>query len=112
MTTTQAKRLGALIARARISKGLSTRALADRVGLSATWISGVESGRFAEPAADRLARLAEALDIAARRMNEISRGAVADNLPSMRTYFRAKYALSPEQIEQVERYVRRLRGPS
>ena len=27
----------------------------------------------------------------------------------MRTYFRAKYALTPEQAAQVERYVNRLR---
>ena len=29
-------------------------------------------------------------------------------LPGMRTYFRAKYDLTPEQIAQVERYIARI----
>ena len=33
---------------------------------------------------------------------------MADRLPEIGTYFRAKYDLSPEQSEQVERYVSRL----
>lgn len=52
------------------------------------------------------------LDIEPARLDRISRGSVSAGLPGMRTYFRAKYDLSPAQIEQVERYIKRLRGPS
>ncbi len=34
---------------------------------------------------------------------------VAGSLPGMQTYFRTKYSLTPEQADQVERYVGRLR---
>lgn len=110
MPRSLAQRLGELLAQARTRKGLSIRAVAELVDISATWINDVERGRFPNPAPDRLARLAEALDIPAARIDRITKGAVSSGLPEMRTYFRAKYDLSPAQIEQVERYVRRLRS--
>lgn len=110
MTTTQAKQLGSLIAKARARKGLSYRALAQQLGVAYGWLSELEMGRFLDPAPDRLAAVAEALDIDPGRMDRITRGAVSDGLPELGTYFRAKYDLSPAEIAQVERYVRRLRG--
>jgi transcriptional regulator with XRE-family HTH domain len=109
MTEAQAQRLGKLIAKARGAKGLTTRQLADRVGVAHGWLSGMEAGRFLEPAPDRLARLADALDIEPTRIDRITKGTVAEGLPGVRTYFRAKYGLAPEQIERIERYVERLR---
>lgn len=110
MTATQAKQLGQLIAKARYRKGVSIRGLAVDLGVTASWIGHLEGGRFLDPAADRLAAVAEALDIDSLRMDRIARGAVSEGLPEIGTYFRAKYDLSPQQIEQVERYVRRLRS--
>jgi hypothetical protein len=69
-------------------------------------------GRFLDPAPDRLARLAEALDIEPARIDRITKGSMADSLPEVRTYFRAKYGLTPEQSEQIERYVERYIDPS
>lgn len=112
MTPTQAKQLGAVIAKARAKKGLSIRDLAAKLGVHTSWVGFLEQGRYVDPAPDRLARIAELLDIPAARMNRLTRGAVSEGLPELRTYFRAKYDLSPEQIEQVERYVRRLRSKS
>lgn len=109
MQSTQAQRLGELLARARIKKGLSIRGMAELVDISATWINDVERGRFPNPAPDRLARIAEALDIPASRIDRMTKGAVAGGLPEMRTYFRTKYDLTPGQVEKIERYVRRLR---
>jgi transcriptional regulator with XRE-family HTH domain len=112
MTATQARQLGQLIAKARHRKGVSIRALAASLGINASWIGHLEGGRFLDPAADRLAAVAQALDIDAGRMDRVTSGAVSEGLPELGTYFRAKYDLSPEQIEQVERYVRRLRSRS
>jgi transcriptional regulator with XRE-family HTH domain len=109
MTPAQAKQLGSLIAKARSRKGLSLRDLAWRVGVHTSWLGRLEQGDFADPAPDRLARVADELDIEPVRIDRITKGAVADGLPGMRTYFRAKYALSSEQIAQVERYIDRLR---
>jgi transcriptional regulator with XRE-family HTH domain len=110
MTAGQAKQLGALIARTRIRKQLSLRALASRSGMTASWIAHVQAGRFLDPAPDRLARLAEALDIEPSKIDRITKGSMAGSLPELGTYFRAKYDLSPAEIAQVERYVRRLRS--
>jgi transcriptional regulator with XRE-family HTH domain len=110
MTPTQAKQLGTVIAKARSKKGWSMLQLASRIGAPKSWVGFLEQGRFVDPAPDRLARIAELLDIKASRMDRLTQGAVSAGLPGLRTYFRAKYDLSPEQVKQVERYVRRLRS--
>lgn len=109
MTQAQAEKLGQIIAKARARKGLSTRALAEQVGVATGWITGIETGRFAGSSPDRLARLCDVLDIAPGTIDRLTKGAVTDGLPSGRTYFRAKYDLSPEQVEKVERYIQRMR---
>jgi transcriptional regulator with XRE-family HTH domain len=109
MTQLQAKRLGALIASARTKKGLSTRALAAELDVANGWITELENGKFLDPAPDRLARLAEALDIPPARIDRLTKGAMTDGLPGARAYFRAKYDLSSEDVAKVERYIERLR---
>ena len=112
MTHTQARQLGAVIARARTRKGLSQRGLASQLEVAYGWLSDLEQGRFLDPAPERLAAIAELLDIDAARMDRMTHGAVSEGLPELGTYFRAKFELTPEEIKQVERYVRRLRSKS
>jgi transcriptional regulator with XRE-family HTH domain len=111
MTLAQAKQLGILVAKARRRKGLSYRALATQLGVAYGWLSELEMGRFLDPAPDRLARLAEALDIAPARIDRITKGSMADSLPEVRTYFRAKYGLTPGQSEQIAHYLERYIEP-
>lgn len=111
MTPSQAKQLGRLIAKARARKGLSYRVLALQLGVAFGWLSELEDGRFVDPAPDRLARLAEVLDIEPSKIDRITQGSMADSLPEVRTYFRAKYGLTPEQSAQIERYVQRYIDP-
>lgn len=108
MTEAQRRKLGELLAGTRERRGLSVRQLAAITELSTMWLSDLERGLYADPAPARLARVAEALDIEPSRIDRITRGSVASGLPGMRTYFRAKTDLSPEQITQVERYIQRL----
>jgi transcriptional regulator with XRE-family HTH domain len=68
MTPTQAKQLGAVVARARTKKGWSIRELAKQLGVHASWVGFLEQGRYVDPAPDRLARIAELLDIEPGRM--------------------------------------------
>lgn len=109
MTPLQAQSLGALIAKARVVKGVSVRALAEQLGLNFSWLSKLEAGRYADPSPERLTRLAEALEIEPARIDRITKGSVAASLPGMRTYFRAKYGLTPDEADRVARYVQRLR---
>jgi len=113
LTIIQAQRLGELITKARAKKGLTQASLTAELDVAAGWLAGLEQGRFLDPSAERLARIAEVLDIEPKRIERITKGRVTDRLPEMRTYFRAKYDLTPEQIDRIERYIARLqRGPS
>jgi transcriptional regulator with XRE-family HTH domain len=109
MTQAQARRLGELIAKARARKGLSTRALAAELGVAIGWITELENGRFLDPAPDRLARLAEALDIEPGRIDRLTKGAITAGLPTPRVYFRSKMSLTPEETDKVLRYIDKLR---
>lgn len=109
MTTRQAIQLGRLIAKARAKRGLSTRALAARSGLSLAWLGEIEVGKYLDPAPDRLARLAEALDIEPARIDRVVQGAMTEGLPEPRVYFRAKLAMTSDETEQVMRYIERMR---
>jgi transcriptional regulator with XRE-family HTH domain len=108
LTVTQARKLGTMIASARTRKGVAQAPLAAELGVAVGWIAGLEQGRFLDPSNERLARIAEALEIEPKRIEQITRRNVANGMPGMRTYFRAKYDLTPEQIDRIERYVSRL----
>jgi transcriptional regulator with XRE-family HTH domain len=112
LTSTQAQRLGALIAKARMRHGIAQTALAVQLDVATGWLAGLEQGRFLDPSAERLARIAEVLDIEPKRIERITKGRVTDRLPEMRAYFRAKYDLTPEQINRIEHYVSRLQRGS
>ncbi|MGA2454252.1 MAG: helix-turn-helix transcriptional regulator [Solirubrobacteraceae bacterium] len=105
MNDAQAARLGRLLAQARRKKGLTLRAVAEVADVSHLWLSRVEQGFFNQPAPERISRVAEALDIDPERINRITKGHVANNLPGVRTYFRSKFDLTPGEIDEIERTV-------
>lgn len=109
LTQAQAKKLGSVIAAARVRQGLSVRALAAQAGIKPTWLAELEAGHYLDPAPERLAQVAEALDIKPSRVDRLTKGALTESLPELRTYFRAKYEMTPEEIAKVERYIERLR---
>jgi transcriptional regulator with XRE-family HTH domain len=109
MNDAQAVRLGRLLAQARHSKGLSLRAVAEQAGVAHLWLSRVEQGLFNQPAPERVTRVADALGIDPERIDRITKGHVSKNLPGVRTYFRAKYDLSQEEIDQIENTVTEIR---
>lgn len=69
MTPTRAKQLGQLIARARKRHDLSVRALAGLVDVSPAWITDVERAKYLDVSPDRLARIAQVLDIEPARID-------------------------------------------
>jgi transcriptional regulator with XRE-family HTH domain len=102
MTEVQARELGRLFKQARRSRKLSLRALDELSGVTYGWINKLEHGATADPTPSKLTKVAEVLGIAPERIDRITRGQVSRDLPPIRTYFRAKYQLSPEEIAQIE----------
>jgi transcriptional regulator with XRE-family HTH domain len=111
MTPTQAKQLGKLLAAARTVKGFTVRDVAERLDISRSWLSRAEQGKTLSVAPLRLARLTELLDIEPARVDQIRNQEMSHELPEVRTYFRAKYGLSSEDIAQIEEYARKYIDP-
>jgi hypothetical protein len=53
------------------------------------------------PAPSKLTTVAQVLGIPPERIDLITRGRVSRDLPPIRTYFRAKYQMSPKEITQI-----------
>lgn len=109
MREVQARELGRLFKQARRQRKLSLRALDELTGVSYGWLSRLEKGQMIEPAPSKLTRVAEVLGIAPERIDRITRGQVSRELPPIRTYFRAKYQLTPSEIAQIEELFDRIR---
>lgn len=102
MTEVQARELGRLVKRARRKRGLTLRELDELTGVSYTWLGRLERGRMPTPAPSKLTTVAQALGIPPERIDRFTRGKLVNELPEIRTYLRAKYRLTPEEIRQVE----------
>ncbi len=102
MTEVQARELGRLVKRARSAQGLTLRALDELTGVSYGWLGMLERGKITKPAPSKLTKVAEALDIPMERIDRMTRGKVSSDLPAIRTYFRTKYKLDPQEIRQIE----------
>jgi transcriptional regulator with XRE-family HTH domain len=109
MTEVQTRELGRLVKRARGIRRLSLRALDELTGVSYGWLSRLERGQMIAPAPSKLTKVAEALSIPPERIDRITRGRISRDLPPIRTYFRAKYQLSPQEITQIEEVFDRIR---
>jgi len=110
MNDEQARQLGALFKRARKAKKLSLRQLDEITsGVSYGWITKLERGQIKTPATNKLTMLTHALGIPPERIDQITRGQLSGGLPTIRTYFRAKYQLTTEEIRQIEELFDRIR---
>jgi len=102
MTEAEAQRLGQLILRARTRRGWSLATLQEHTGIPDVWLNRVERGRYLHPAAERLAKVAEALSIDPIAIDRASKNHLARSLPSVRTYFRSTAQATPEQLDEIE----------
>ena len=110
MTREQAKRVGRMIATARRNQSWSLRRLGVETGISHTALHKLEQGDNTAPNPDWLLRIADALSLDPNRISRVADAQMSENLPSVRTYFRAKYELSPEDIDVIEHTVRDLQN--
>jgi transcriptional regulator with XRE-family HTH domain len=110
MPTSQAKKLGALVRKARLNKGLSVRGLAETLGINYSTISYLESGQIERPAAKTLQRLSRALEIPLEDLYALAGYARKEGLPEFPVYLRSKYGLTAAEAAELEEHFSRLRG--
>ncbi len=105
----EAKRLGQHLRDAREALKLSSRALAERAGVTDATIVRIELGEFAAPSPDKLARMANALGLPLEDVYALADYAAPRQLPNLSPYLRTKYRdLPDETAAQIEAYAQRL----
>lgn len=92
-----------------MAKGLTLRKFAEALGVSPTYVSGIENGTLPPPTPDRLTKIAELLETSlddlielAGRWDDVAKQAVEDR-PEFVRLFRAAKDLSREQVEQLSK---------
>ena len=100
-------RFGVLLREKRLAKGLTLRKFAEQVGVSPTYVSGVENGTLPPPTFDRIETISKILDVSvddlmehAGRWDDMAKQKV-DERPEFVRLFRAVKDLSPEEIESI-----------
>lgn len=100
----QAKEFGAWLRQQRQAAGLTTYLLAKQTGIDRGTIVRFEQGAMAAPSPEKLARIANAIDVELADIYTMVGYAIPDSLPSYQPYLRRKYGDLPEQaIEDLDR---------
>jgi transcriptional regulator with XRE-family HTH domain len=109
MDPDQARKLGDYLREARHAAGLSAIALGELTNMNDATIIRFENGKMASPAPDKLARIADALELPLADVFALADYASPRDLPSFTPYLRTKYRDLPEDAaEQIEKYVARV----
>lgn len=102
-------RFGILLRERRLAKGLTLRKFAEVLGVSPTYISGIENGTLPPPTFDRIKAIGVILDVPvdelmefAGRWDDMAKQSVEER-PEFVRLFRAVKDLTPEQVEKVTR---------
>lgn len=96
MDKDEATRFGTWLREQRQRAGLSTHELGERIGARNSTIIRLEQGAFAAPSPDKLARIAEALDLSLADVYGHAGYAVPDDLPGFHAYLPARYRELPQ----------------
>jgi transcriptional regulator with XRE-family HTH domain len=95
MQQNQPRRFGEWLRQRRQEARLSTTELARRADTTDATIVRIEHGQISAPAADKLARIAEALEVSLADVYAMAGYAVPAELPSFQPYLRRKYSQLP-----------------
>ncbi len=113
-TTTE---FGARLREKRLEQKITLRKFADMIGVSSTYVSQVEQGRYDPPTADRVRQIAKILgedaDLwigLADRVPEDMEDIVKEHPKEMPELMRAARGLTPEQFEKLQQTIRRMRS--
>jgi transcriptional regulator with XRE-family HTH domain len=102
--------LGEYIRDRRLSRGWSLNHAAEASKLHFSYWSKLENGVYDAPAPKHLQVIARALQVDFEDLYALAGYELPQRLPSFRPYLRAKYALPPEAIADLERYFELLRN--
>ena len=104
MSPHEATQLGQHIRQLREARGMSQAALARAIGVPNTTVNRIESGFIESPSRDKLARLAEALEVDLEELM-VHHPTVAAGLPGFEIYLRAKTGMSEEAIAEAAAFM-------
>lgn len=103
MSEQKASELGRMIREARNERELSTRKLADAVGVDKATIIRIESGEFRSPKPNILQNLAASLDLPLSDLYALAHYTEPTTLPAFAPYMRAKYDRIPSnEVAELE----------
>jgi transcriptional regulator with XRE-family HTH domain len=108
VTPEQDNQLGTLVRRYRLARGLSVRQVAKPLGINPGSLAQIEDGRIKQPSFERLQALADLLGAPADELFRAA-GYEPSAFPELGAYFRAKFGLNNEAVDDIERYVRRVK---
>lgn len=110
MPPSKAKQLGKLIRQARDAKGLTTRALAQAIGMNHSTITYLEQGEVESPAIKTLEALSRVLEIPFDDLFALAGYGRREVMPSLPVYLRSKYNLSAADVAELEEHFEKLRN--
>ncbi len=102
----QPNKLGEAISDRRLEKGLTQRALAEKLHIPHGDIGRLEAGFYAQPNPDLLARIARILEVEVEEFYDC----VDYITPELPVYLRSRYGLPGAAAPEVEAYFRELQG--
>lgn len=106
------QRLGEVVKRARLEIGISQPELARRTGLSTSYISYLESGKFEEIGIAKLAAIVDALELSADRVltdaGYLNRKTTTP--PRARRFLATEFGLDQRQVHAAMDYLNFLRS--
>ena len=97
MNPERAQRLGSFLRQRREELGMSARMLARLVDVRDSTIMRLERGVYAAPAADKLARIAEVLELELADVYALAQYVIPSSLPSFPHYLVSRYPLLPQE---------------
>jgi transcriptional regulator with XRE-family HTH domain len=94
-------RLGKILAEARHDKQLSARELAESIGVHHTTITMLERAAIDQPKAEKLTKLARALDLDSNDLLTLAGYNPSDKLPDFAVYLRTTTGLPDQAIDEL-----------
>lgn len=110
MDDSMTRELGEALRNLREAAGLTVYQLHQRTGIARAHLYRLEAGEIGEPRPEMLNLLASEFGIEPEELYEIAwqTTGTGPGLPSLPTYFRAKYQLDDTQIAALERTLKRV----
>lgn len=101
------ERLGPVLHRLRTERSISASELSEETGLSRSYLSYLERGRFADVGIEKFARLIQAMQVSADKVLAEAGyiPQVKSNLPDPKTYLVNQYKLSGPSLQMAMKFL-------